>query len=92
MAFLHRAPFAFDACKLGFLPGFREDCGCQQFQYQDLNIPVGILDNDFRNPDLDRYVTRFFEHEPQISVIGGVFDAAKRVSGLFRVPLDPFIR
>jgi len=31
-------------------PGFREDCGYQQSQYQDLNIPVGMLDNDFRNP------------------------------------------
>ena len=74
VAFLHRAPFAFDAYKLGFLPGFREDCGYQQSQYQDLDIPVGILDNDFRNPDLDRYVARFFEHEPQVGVIGDVYE------------------
>jgi len=74
VAFLHRAPFAFDAYKLGFLPGFREDCGYQQSQYQDLDIPVGMLDNDFRNPDLDRYVARFFEHEPQVGVIGDVYD------------------
>jgi hypothetical protein len=74
VAFLHRAPFAFDAYKLGFLPGFREDCSYQQSQYQGLNIPVGILDNDFRNPDLDRYVARFFEHEPQVGVIGNVYE------------------
>jgi hypothetical protein len=29
VAFLHRAPFTLDAYKLGFLPGFREDCGYQ---------------------------------------------------------------
>jgi hypothetical protein len=39
---------------------FRLNCGYQQSQYRDLNIPVGMLDNDFRNPDLDRYVIRFF--------------------------------
>ncbi|WP_459190927.1 DUF6610 family protein [Halosimplex sp. J119] len=74
VAFLHRAPFALDAYKLGFLSGFREDCSYQQSQYQDLNIPVGMLDNDFRNPDLDRYVARFFQHEPQVGVIGDVYE------------------
>jgi len=52
IAFLHRVPFTLDAYKLGFLPGFREDCGYQETQYQNLSIPVGMLDNDFRNPDL----------------------------------------
>ena len=74
VAFLHRAPFALDAYQLGFLPGFREDCGYQQTQYQDLNIPVGMLDNDFRNPDLERYVARFFEYEPRVGVIGDAYD------------------
>ena len=74
VAFLHRAPFTLDAYKLGFLPGFREDCGYQQTQYQNLNLPVGMLDNDFRNPDLDRFVNRFFEHEPQIGVIGDIYE------------------
>ncbi|WP_408960534.1 DUF6610 family protein [Natrinema sp. 74] len=74
VAFLHRAPFALDAYKLGFLPEFREDCGYQQTKYQDLDIPVGMLDNDFRNPDLDRYVARFFEHEPQVGVIGDAYE------------------
>jgi hypothetical protein len=34
-----------------------------------------MLDNDFRNPDLDRYVARFFEHEPKVGVIGDVYDS-----------------
>ena len=74
IAFLHRVPFAADALALGFLPGFREDCGYQETQYQNLNIPVGMLDNDFWNPNLDRFVDRFFEHEPQVGVIGDVDD------------------
>jgi hypothetical protein len=77
VAFLHRAPFALDAYQLGFLPGFREDCGYQQTQYQDLNIPVGMLDNDFRNPDLERYVARFFEYKPRVGVIGDAYDVDK---------------
>jgi len=60
VAFLHRVPFALDAFNLGFLTGFREDCTYQQNQYTDLELPVGMLDNDFRNPDLTRYVERFF--------------------------------
>jgi hypothetical protein len=74
VAFLHRAPFTLDAYKLGFLPGFREDCGYQENQYQNLTLPVGMLDNDFRNPDLDRFVDRFFEHEPQVGVIGDIYE------------------
>jgi len=74
VAFLHRAPFALDAYELGFLPGFREDCGYQQSQSTQLDIPVGMLDNDFRNPDLERFVDRFFEHEPQVGVIGDVYE------------------
>ncbi|WP_135827116.1 DUF6610 family protein [Halorussus ruber] len=74
VAFLHRVPFALDAFRLGFLTGFREDCTYQQHQYTDLELPVGMLDNDFRNPDLDRYVERFFEYEPQVGVIGDAYD------------------
>jgi len=68
----HRSPL--DAYELGFLPGFREDCGYQQSQSTQLDIPVGMLDNDFRNPDLERFVDRFFEHEPQVGVIGDVYE------------------
>jgi len=51
---------------------FGEDCGYQETQYQNLSIPVGMLDNDFRNPDLERFVDRFFEYEPEVGVIGDV--------------------
>lgn len=74
VAFLHRAPFVLDAHQQGFLPGFREDCGYQQTTYKDLDIPVGILDNNFHNPNLDRYISRFFEYEPEIGVIGDVYE------------------
>ena len=29
-----------------------------------------MLDNDFRNPDLERYVERFHDVEPRVGVIG----------------------
>jgi len=32
-----------------------------------------MLDNDFRNPDLNRYVERFFRYEPQVGVIGDAY-------------------
>lgn len=74
VAFLHRVPFALDAFQLGFLTGFREDCSYQQQQYTGLELPVGMLDNDFRDPDLDRYIDRFFRHEPRVGVIGDAYD------------------
>ena len=74
VAFLHRVPFVVDALTLGFLPGFREDCGYQQTQFQGLDVPVGMLDNDFRNPDLNRYIERFFEYEPEVGVIGDAYE------------------
>ncbi|WP_440992361.1 DUF6610 family protein [Haloarchaeobius baliensis] len=74
VAFLHRVPFALDAFRLGFLTGFREDCTYQQHQYTNLELPVGMLDNDFRNPDLERYIERFFECEPRVGVIGDAYD------------------
>ncbi|MDS0243764.1 MULTISPECIES: DUF6610 family protein [unclassified Haloferax] len=74
IAFLHRVPFALDAFRLGFVTGFREDCSYQQQQFLDCNLPVGMLDNNFRNPDLERYVDRFFEYEPQVGVIGDAYE------------------
>ncbi|ESP86868.1 hypothetical protein K933_17332 [Candidatus Halobonum tyrrellensis G22] len=77
MAFLHRVPFVIDALNMGFLPGFREDSSYQQQQFTDLKCPVGMLDNDFRNPDLSRYVERVFEHEPHAGIVGDAYDAAE---------------
>jgi len=95
VAFLHRVPFAYDAHRLGFLTGFREDCTYQQQHFKALELPVGMLDNDFRNPDLDRYVERFFEHEPQVGVIGDAYGieevdryvaAAREIKGSYPEP------
>nr|WP_303647912.1 DUF6610 family protein [Haloarchaeobius amylolyticus] len=36
-----------------------------------------MLDNDFRNPNLNRYIERVCEHEPRVGVIGDAYDAAK---------------
>ncbi|MDS0296695.1 DUF6610 family protein [Halogeometricum luteum] len=80
VAFLHRVPFALDALTLGFLPGFREDCTYQQSQFDTLNCPVGMLDNDFRNPDLDRYVNRVLEYEPDVGIIGDAYNTAEAQS------------
>lgn len=77
IAFLHRAPFVIDAVRMGYLPGYRVDCTYQQTQYLDLGIPVGMLDNDFRNPDLERYVERFREVEPRVGVIGDAYTATE---------------
>lgn len=77
MTFLHRVPFAIDALTLGFLPGFREDCTYQQSQFDPLECPMGMLDNDFQNPDLDRYVDRALKYEPDMGVIGDAYDAAE---------------
>ena len=39
-----------------------------------------MLDNDFRNPDLDRYVDRVFEHKPRVGIVGDAYDAAEAQS------------
>jgi hypothetical protein len=50
----------------------------QADQYLKLKIPVEILDTDFRNPDLDRSVDRFFEYEPDTNVVRS--DGGRRLS------------
>lgn len=72
-AFLHRVPFAIDALQLGYVTGFREDCSYQHTQYETLELGVGMLDNDFRNPDLERYIERFREYEPRVGVLGDAY-------------------
>ncbi len=73
VAFLHRVPFAIDALSLGYVTGYREDCSYQHTQYETLELPVGMLDNDFRNPDLERYIERFREYEPRVGVLGDAY-------------------
>lgn len=72
VAFLHRHPFATDAYNLGFLPGIREDYSLQIDDFANVETPVLMVDNDFRDPDADRYVARIREvpEQPWVCVLG----------------------
>ena len=74
VAFLFRAPYALDAHQLGFATGLREDYTFQN-KWKTLDVPVFMLDNDFRNPDLERYLEVLDKHDPSVGVIGDAFDA-----------------
>ena len=74
VAFLHREPFVITAYRLGFTVGVREDYSYQS-SLQNVDVPIEMLDNDFRNPDLDRYIKRFEAYEPSIGVLGDAYDA-----------------
>jgi hypothetical protein len=72
VAFLHRHPFVTDAYELGFLPGIREDYSLQTDDLANVEVPVLMVDNDFHNPDADRYVARIRElaEPPWVCVLG----------------------
>jgi len=70
VGFLYRAPFATDAYELGFTTGIREDYRLQTDGYRNVDLPVVMLDNEFRDPDPNRYVKRFREYEPDVAVLG----------------------
>jgi hypothetical protein len=72
IAYLHRHPFATDAYEAGFLPGVREDYAFQTDDLANVDCPVLMVDNDFRNPDLDRYVERIrgLSQPPWVCVLG----------------------
>ena len=38
------------------------------------NPPIGFLDNNFHDPDLDRFIDRVHGLEPEIAVIGDAYD------------------
>lgn len=70
VAFLSRHPFATDAHDLGFVTGVREDCRLQIDHLRNVDVPLGMLDNDFKNPDLERYLETFRACEPEVGVVG----------------------
>jgi len=70
VGFLHRHPFATDAYELGFITGIREDYNLQIDGLSNVATPIGMLDNDFHDPDLERYVGRFEKYEPDVAVLG----------------------
>ena len=73
MGFLHRHPFATDAYELGFAPGVREDYTYQCGDLPNVDLPVVILDNDFRDPDLERYRDRFDRYDPSVAILGDAY-------------------
>lgn len=77
VGFLHRSPFARDAWDLGFATGRREDYALREF-HDGFDIPVCILDNEFRNPDLDRYLDRLTSCNPvpDLAILGDVATAS----------------
>lgn len=72
-AFLHRTPYALDAYDLGYTTGVREDYTLQQASKRNLNVPVSMLDNDFHDPDIDRWVAIFEKYQPDVGVIADAF-------------------
>jgi hypothetical protein len=91
---LHRHPFATEAYELGFAVGVREDYGYQAEEYSNVDLPVNILDNDFRDPDLDRYLERFEELDPSVGIVGDAYsrDEARELNRVAEEILeeDPF--
>jgi hypothetical protein len=68
-----RYPYVFDAARLGYGIGHREDSS-YQWSPDSVSLNTQFLDNHFQNPDLDRFVDNIFQHEPDVAVIGDVED------------------
>lgn len=69
-----RYPFVVDAFSHGFLTGNREDSSYQLTdEHTNIDLPEGFLDNDYKDPDLDRFLEAFREREPQVAVIGDAY-------------------
>jgi hypothetical protein len=59
---------------MGFLTGFREDLKYRvPDECSNIDYPVGFLDNNFHNPDLDRYLERFEKYDPSVAVVGDAY-------------------
>lgn len=69
-----RYPHVFDAARLGYGIGHREDAS-YQWTPSEVELPVHFLDNDYRDANLDRFVERVLEYEPEIAVLGDIYDA-----------------
>jgi len=55
VAFLDRVPFALKAHDLGYATGICKDYTIEQSQYANVDVPVLVLDNDFRDSDVERW-------------------------------------
>lgn len=68
-----RYPHVFDAARLGFGIGHREDSS-YQWTPDEVDLPVHFLDNDYRDADLDRFVERVLDIEPDVAVLGDLYN------------------
>lgn len=71
-----RYPYVFDACRFGFGIGHREESN-YQWSPDEVSLPVHFLDNDYRDSDLDRFVERVHEYQPEVAVIGDIYDSGE---------------
>lgn len=90
MACSFRHPVSTEAYRRGFAPGVREDYELQNGDLPNVEFPVVFLDNDFREPDLDRYLERFHELDPSIAVLGDAYsrDEAEELDEVARELLE----
>ncbi|MFB9808147.1 DUF6610 family protein [Haladaptatus pallidirubidus] len=53
VAFIHHVPCATDALYIGLRSGVQADCTYHQQQFTALDLPIRMLDTDFRYQDYD---------------------------------------
>ena len=73
IGFFHRHPFATDAYELGFAPGVREDYGYGTCSLPNVDLPVIVLDNNFYDPDIERYLDYFETYDPSVVILGDAY-------------------
>ncbi|MFU1780201.1 DUF6610 family protein [Haloarcula japonica] len=63
-----------EAFKAGFLVGNREDSTFQLTEeHTNVDLVEGFLDNDYEDPDLDRFLEEYRERQPQVAVVGDAY-------------------
>ncbi|WP_058826378.1 DUF6610 family protein [Haloferax sp. Q22] len=79
--------------KLGYLPGNREDSNYQlSEEHVNVDIFEGFMDNDYEDPDLDRFLEEWRERRPQVAVIGDAYtrEEAERYQQVIDELVDEF--
>jgi len=82
VVFTGRYPYMFDAVRHGFTIGHREDSS-YQWTPDEVELPVHFLDNDYENADVERFTKRVFSLEPEIAVLGDIYDSSD-LDGILR--------
>lgn len=69
ICFTGRHPFCTDAYRLGYTVGYRKNTsGFQADDYANVDLPLDFLDNNFHDPDLDRFLDRVDRYQPDVAV------------------------